>query len=304
MNFCLEHFDNTEPQFRDMRHLLMASYRYLNKPVNWLLTRLEDWRYGGSAVGRVSADITAVKKAWLWRTPDGVLAGFCIKEHEGDSVWIQIHPDHAELTKLALQWLSQAWNGNQQRVQTFTDSRDQFRQAILEQLGFRHLGLESYVWGFDLTAQLNSPTLPPGYQFSNLASAPTCKTDILKAINTCFHETVDTQWLENKLNAPTLDPARIWFIQSPSNEVVSFCFGWLDEQNQVSELEPLGTLPERRRKGFAKALIQHAFLELKYRGVHHAFIGSGSETSVTSSLYRSLDPCGKWNTQCWEKSAA
>lgn len=304
MNFCLENFDDSEHQFRDMRMLLISSYRYLNKPVNWLLTRLEDWRYGGSALGRVPEDTSATKKAWLWRTPQGELAGFCIKEHEGDSVWIQVHPNHAELTRLALNWLSQAWDPRAHRIETFTDSRDQFRQSILQQLGFQNLGVNGYVWGYDLTQPELEPHLPAGFHFSNLAENPELKNSLMKAINCCFAEDLDIPWLEAKLLAPAMDPARVWMVVSQEQRVVSFCFGWVDSENQVAELEPIGTEPDFRNHGLAKLIIRKAFHELSYRGIHHAFISSGSDPDMTVPLYKSLSPCGCWDTQKWQKSVA
>ena len=58
-------------------------------------------------------------------------------------------------------------------------------------------------------------------------------------------------------------------IINENNEIVSFCTLWYDEVNKYSSLEPVGTIPEYRRKGLVKAVIYEGLKQIKKIGAKH-----------------------------------
>jgi ribosomal protein S18 acetylase RimI-like enzyme len=63
-------------------------------------------------------------------------------------------------------------------------------------------------------------------------------------------------------------------VEAPDGQVAAYCQGWFDEINGIGEFEPVGTRPEFRRLGLARA----ACLE-----VLHAFATAGGQRAVVYS---------------------
>jgi GNAT superfamily N-acetyltransferase len=68
--------------------------------------------------------------------------------------------------------------------------------------------------------------------------------------------------------SPELD----WIIEAPDGRFASCCIAWLDEENQVGELEPVGTHPEFRRLGLASAVCLFALHALREKGARMAVV--------------------------------
>ncbi len=49
-----------------------------------------------------------------------------------------------------------------------------------------------------------------------------------------------------------------WLVEAQDGTPVAFCLVWLDEHNRVAGLEPVGTAPEHRRRGLARAAMLSA----------------------------------------------
>lgn len=61
------------------------------------------------------------------------------------------------------------------------------------------------------------------------------------------------------------------------DKVVAFCTMWFDKMNKIGILEPVGTHPEHRRKGLAKAAIFEACNRIYKRGAKAVYVGSDQE---------------------------
>jgi ribosomal protein S18 acetylase RimI-like enzyme len=67
-------------------------------------------------------------------------------------------------------------------------------------------------------------------------------------------------------------------VEAPDGRLVSYCLAWLDEDNRVGELEPVGTHPDFRRLGLGAAVCRFALRRLEQEGA----------TQVT--VYAVVDP--------------
>ncbi|WP_257004085.1 GNAT family N-acetyltransferase [Streptomyces sp. SA15] len=80
-------------------------------------------------------------------------------------------------------------------------------------------------------------------------------------------------------------------VVSPAGDVVAYCQGWYDETNGIGEFEPVGTHPDHRRLGLARAVctaVLHAFARA---GGHRAVVYSRGDAAhpVPKRLYESMD---------------
>jgi ribosomal protein S18 acetylase RimI-like enzyme len=81
-----------------------------------------------------------------------------------------------------------------------------------------------------------------------------------------------------------------WVVEGPDGSFVSSCLIWLDEENGVGELEPVGTDPAFWRRGFGFAVCAAALRALREHGAETAVVHSIEVPGKPSApaLYRAL----------------
>ncbi|HEX4721738.1 MAG TPA: GNAT family N-acetyltransferase [Pseudonocardiaceae bacterium] len=81
-----------------------------------------------------------------------------------------------------------------------------------------------------------------------------------------------------------------WIVESPDGEFVASCLIWLDEQNTVGELEPVGTDPRFRRMGLGRAVCLAALHALRRAGAAEAVVyPSDHGDPGATALYVAMD---------------
>ena len=75
-------------------------------------------------------------------------------------------------------------------------------------------------------------------------------------------------------------------VEAPDGSFAASCLAWLDEENGVGELEPVGTAPTFRRRGFASAVCRFALQRLREEGATQAIVYS--DTPEAKALYLSI----------------
>lgn len=81
-----------------------------------------------------------------------------------------------------------------------------------------------------------------------------------------------------------------WVVEAPDGRFVSSCLVWLDDENRVGELEPVGTDPAFWRRGFGFAACAAAIRALRGHGADTAVVHSIEVPGKPSApaLYRAL----------------
>ncbi len=89
------------------------------------------------------------------------------------------------------------------------------------------------------------------------------------------------------MREPPYNPDLDYVIEAGDGTFAAFCLVWLDEENRVAELEPVGTHPDHRRRGLASAVCLTALEAARQRGAQRAVVYSVVR-SPAQSLYESL----------------
>jgi GNAT superfamily N-acetyltransferase len=71
------------------------------------------------------------------------------------------------------------------------------------------------------------------------------------------------------------DPALDLVIEAPDGSLAACCTAWWDPAISCAEIEPLGVVPEHRRKGLASALCMEVAAQIAARGGDQVFINVG-----------------------------
>jgi ribosomal protein S18 acetylase RimI-like enzyme len=82
---------------------------------------------------------------------------------------------------------------------------------------------------------------------------------------------------------PELDQVAV----APDGSFAAFCLCWLDEGNRVGDLEPVGTHPDHRRLGLARAVCLAGLRSLRDAGADTALVYSVGGSGATR-LYESV----------------
>ncbi len=72
------------------------------------------------------------------------------------------------------------------------------------------------------------------------------------------------------MRSPVYDSEKDMVVVSPEGRFVSFCLYWLDTSNRSGYIEPLGTHPEFRNRGLAKAVLRAVIQRIKGSGMRTA----------------------------------
>jgi ribosomal protein S18 acetylase RimI-like enzyme len=304
MQLCDENYHDTEAEFQELRHFLIETYAFAGRPDNWLFSRLEDWRYGGNAQRAKQQPDFFREHAHLWRSAAGALLGFCVGEYTDDSAFLQVHPQFHSIEEAMLEWLETTWAAGKESVGTYAYTHDALRLDRLGQRGYADAGESGRTYAFDLARQRAGGTLPAGFRIATLAEDHNVESHIAAVRSAFGRASLDHDWFATKSTAPSYAPEWELAVVSPEGERVAFCLAWLDEHNQVAEIDPIGTRPEYRRRGLAQALVAECFRRLRACGMRYAYIGAGPEPAVGNRLYVSLGPDAIYEEHQWVKRLA
>ena len=79
-------------------------------------------------------------------------------------------------------------------------------------------------------------------------------------------------------------------VEAPDGSVAAYTLAWLDEQNRVGELEPVGTHADHRRLGLGRAVNVFAMRRLREEGATTALVGCRGDAAypIPCKLYESV----------------
>jgi predicted N-acetyltransferase YhbS len=151
------------------------------------------------------------------------------------------------------------------------------------------------------TVQGNLPdyTLPEGYRLQSMADENDLERR-RKAFGLGFNHPDPKDWpsllaYQGLQEAPDYRRELDLYVVAPDGEFASFCIAWWDERNRIASLEPVGTVPEHRRKALARAVVLEAIRQVAALGAEEVFVGSDQ------AFYLSLGFELKYAGHHWKK---
>lgn len=294
-----EPYIHSESGYQELRTFLRRTSNFGDVPLNWLHGRLDNWAYAGKPSTQFYCD-----NAHLWRHHSGTLVGFCICEDGRDDMYLQVHPAQRDIEADMLCWIEQAWPGEREAIQVHCFEGDAPREALLAMRGYADRGECGRLRQYDLRRDYPAFALPPGFVVKSLAEAGDPAGRIRVEALTFGNKELDAAWYRAKSSAPGYDPVWDLGIVAPSGEWVAFALAWPDQEYGLAEIDPVGTHPDHRRRGLAKALLSELFRRLAAAGLVRAYIGSGAEPYHANRLYESLGPSARAIEHAWVKSVA
>lgn len=255
--------------------------------------------------------------AELWR-----LEGPCVENHIGDLAWqrfqhagreaewrirvweeanepaawawlklpatlqYEVHPLHRDggLHDELIAWFEAEADGDELRTSSL--STDPVRLAVLERLGYRPSGENDMAYHIRDLADPGESALPEGYRLRTVGPGDLERR--VAAHRAAFAPSRVTEESYAAVQAAwPYDPRLDCVAEAPDGTFAAFCLAWLDEANRVGELEPVGTHPDHRRLGLARAVCLFALDRLREHEATRAVVCEWVQ-SAGKAVYESI----------------
>jgi len=215
--------------------------------------------------------------AWGWaflprqmRRDDG-----SVTDVTGASLSYQVHPDHVHLVDEVIEWYDGVAAGLERTVLPTTAEEFALTrwtahgyETDVEALG--DAGDWTQLNERDLT-EVEQPALPAGFRFRTADEA---------GPEAAVRAHVDA-WAPSAYTAQSYDAVRCTaayrgdlhvLVEAPDGTMASSTIMWLDTANRTVEFEPVGTHPDYRRLGLARAMMLHGMHLARAAGATHATV--------------------------------
>lgn len=237
------------------------------------------WRRGAADNGRLSVWREAgVVLAWGWAQPDACLD-------------LAVDPARPELAREVLDWFHDvAARGT--HTCTVSGGEDHLAAALLD-AGYRPDKGAPYFSHHTMALDaLPDPVPPAGFRLEQVGPADAARRaeSHRRAWSDVAPSTLSTQSYARVMGAWPYRSDLDLVVRGPDGTWVANSLGWLDEQNRVGLLEPVGTAPEFRRLGLSRAVNLAVLHAIRDAGASTALVcpRGDDDYPVPGRLYRSL----------------
>jgi ribosomal protein S18 acetylase RimI-like enzyme len=285
----------SDAEFEEMWRLLIDSFTITGRPHNWSFAELENWRYASWD----EPPPYFIDRVHLWRNDAGELVGFCNRYY--DTTFLQVHPAYRFLEDSMLDWAERNWGGEEMRIETRAYQYDAERKDLLVRRGYEDIGAAANVHVYDVSRLYPGIDLLPGFRIESLAENGDYDGRIATERATFNSDYLDRNWFDGKSSASSYSFDWDLCVVSPEDQHVAFALVWIDDHNKIAQIDPVGTHPDYRRQGFAKALLSACFRRLHAAGIRRVYIESAPEPNVSNRLYDSLQPAKRYQANRWVK---
>ncbi len=253
----------------------------------WSPARFDIWAQRRIADGESFGRRDWQEATGLWEDAGGALVGAAFFDR-GCEAGLIVDPERRELAAVMLDWLearheASRLDGRSPAVEALQGNAQ--LAALLQARGYARSADFMTHRKKPLAGTPDEPVrLPPGFELRQLQAAEDLERH-RAAVKVVFRFEDTADAYRSVQRAPSYIPELDLVAVSPQGEVAAFCSLWLDRVNNIAEFEPVGTVPEYRRRGLAAALLATGANRLRAMGVAAVAVDSWSESPAANQLY-------------------
>jgi ribosomal protein S18 acetylase RimI-like enzyme len=239
--------------------------------LQWLLRRL----------GRATFEVVR----WM---DGGALAGFGVD----DSGYVMLQgtasglDQHLMLLGRAEAHLRQRGQG-QIEISIWDDDRELL--AEVRSLGYEPSGTHGDELVHELVGAPTAATLPDGFSMRWLE--PELDDAYVELHRAAWSTRVPSEYDRRQhaivTSMPDFERSLVPIIAAPDGTLAAYCIAWFDPRSQTVEIEPLGTHPEYRRLGLARAIVQEVLRRSAARSAKSVLVWGAHRNLAAFQLYES-----------------
>jgi mycothiol synthase len=221
--------------------------------------------------------------------------------------FIQIHPDYSFLEEEIIQWIedhsaAQKAEPGGQRLSVVALEGNPAREEALRRHGFERGEVYGILRLRDVDAPIPGYRVPDGFEVRSVCPEKDFD-EIARGVRAVFGH---GEWFTREVLEET---SRLSFYHEdldlvavdPDGKIASFCTFRLDPPSGIAELEPMGTLPEYRGQGIARALLCEGFRRLVRYDPTLLYIGGAADNPAANRLYELTGFTERYDYIYWNK---
>ena len=213
--------------------------------------------------------------AWLWFDGDRPVA-FVMR----DGTYVIAESDGGPAREELVDWATDQLRGaGATEVETSALEGSPLHKALVQR-GFAQTGTSLELMT-DVDTEPPRPTLPDGFRFASLGDVD--DETYIEGHRAAWSDTRPSPYRRELHDAvkraPQFRPDLVTIALAPDGTVASYCIGWLDDQSQTLEIEPLGTHRDYRRLRLATAVVHEVTYRAWANGAKHVLVWNDPKTN-------------------------
>lgn len=277
---------------------------------------LENWfpdRFENSLDRRATEQWAAHIRVWE-RFDDEIkpskkeIIGVANPEGSPRSYFLQVNPDYGFIECEMLEWIEAHFrtvkrnHAGKEKLTIHVLGGNSRREALLTQLGYQKSGVSDLLRMREVDQPIPKSVCPEGYEIRTVTKADydqlAATVRLVFGHGGWFNAEIYESITRCSFYVQHLDLVAI----ARDNTIASFCTFRIDPLSRITNLEPMGTHPDHRRRGLGKALI----FEGLRRSMRHnptLFYVGAADTLAANRLYDSTGYTKKQSYYAWCKEA-
>jgi ribosomal protein S18 acetylase RimI-like enzyme len=172
-------------------------------------------------------------------------------------------------------------------VSVWEDDRELL--SALRPRGYEPSGTYGHELIYELVDATPEPSLPDGFSMRWLEpNLDQAYVELHRAAwSTWAPSSYDREMHASVTSMPDFERELVPVVAAPDGTLAAYCIAWFDPQTQTVEIEPLGTRPEFRRLGLARAIVHEVLKRSAERGAKTVMVWSVSKNPEARRLYES-----------------
>lgn len=287
-----------------LRQFLIDTHALIGCEFNW-----ETRRWEGSYW--CVADADRASPLWganteVWETAEGELVGAAVPDGPGDLA-LQIHPHYRPLEDEILDWaeahLAITTDTGQRRLVTWCFDWDAERQQRLTRRGYAPCS----DWFWHNRRRAVSDPLPDmpvaaGYTIRSVCDNDEDVVRWATCSNATFGQSYAPEYHRNfQHDSPSHNYDLHIVAQAPDGAFAAFAGLTVDQTNRYAVFEPVGTHPDHRRKGLARAVMVEGIRRLQKLGTADVVYVANWGTADAAKFYAAVGMEQYATTTAWQK---
>lgn len=240
---------------------------------------------------RLTPTSNARNKIQLWSAEGSLAAYAVIDDHS--CLWFEIDPkmDIESAAAMIIAWgIESVSDESGFALNSCAGSTNSQRIQLLETNGFVRQSGDTLNYSRILAGRIDLPTLPPGFTCHPVRGESEVRelVELQRAAFETEYMTIDTRLAQ--MRAPGYCPDLDLVVTAPDGQLAAFCFCTLERSGTIKTgfTEPIGTHPNHRELGLAKALLATALTKLFEKGCRSARLSTNIENIPMQHLAESL----------------
>lgn len=288
-----------------LRQFLIETYTLMGREFNWETRRWEGsyWCVSDAAL----ADLLWGANTTLWETAEGMIVGAAIPDGPGDLA-LQIHPAYRALEDEILEWaeahLAVASEDGRCRLIAWAFDWDTERQERLQRRGY----VQSPNQCFKHRRRAASDPVPDapiaeGYVIRSVQPTTADEERWVACSNATFNQSYAPEYHRNfQVYSPSHNYDLHIIAEAPDGTFAAFAGLTVESVNRYATFEPVGTHPNHRRKGLARAVMVEGLRRLQALGTADVVYVANWGTADAGQLYAAVGLEHYATFTVWEKT--